>query len=306
MRMNSTCYKQYDTRWASLGYPKNPWLIRNCGCGEVSICNSIIEMQADAKSTPKTIRSYMVQFAEPHGNGTYHSGIPAAMKHYGLTEVQEHETMAALWKQLKKGKRIAVLLMGSKLGGSKKVSWTGSGHFVAVTDYKEEGGKHWLYVKDSASTSALRNGWITYEDNIKGACLKCWSGKLTGELYSEKTPEVTVTPDGKLTIDGVGGTSTVKAMQRFFGTVQDGVISGQNQSYSKYYPALKSVKYGKGGSACVIAMQKWLGINADGIWNKATSKALQKKLGVTVDGVFGVNSMKAWQKYLNASSKAVK
>ena len=305
MRMNNTCYKQYDTRWASLPYPRRPWLIRNCGCGEVSICNAIIEMATQAGQTPKTIQPYMVQYAESRGNGTYHYGIPAAMKHYGLTEVSEHATMQKLWDQLRKGGRVAVLLMGSRLAGSKKVKWTGSGHFVAVTAYKEEGGKHWVYVKDSASTSSYRNGWITYEDNIRGACLKCWSGKLNGASANTPAPSVTPTASGKLTIDGVGGHSTVKAMQRFFGTPQDGIIGGQNQSCAKWYPALKSVKYGKGGSPCIRNLQRWVGVTIDGVWGKNTSKALQKKLGVTADGIFGKGSMKAWQKYLNANDKAV-
>lgn len=305
MRMNKTCYKQYDTRWAKLPYPRSPWLIRNCGCGEVSICNAIIDMEQYKSYTPKTIQPYMKQFADSKGNGTYHYGIPAAMKHFGMTEVAEHATMAKLWEQLRKGGRDAVLLMGSRSAGSKGVKWTGCGHFVEVSGYKEEGGKHWVYVKDSASTSSYRNGWITYEDNIRGACLKCWSGKLNGKATADTTPTITLTPDGKLTIDGVGGISTVKAMQRFFGTTQDGVITGQNQSCAKWYPALKSVKYGKGGSTCVRMMQKWLGITQDGVWGKATSIALQKKLGVSADGIFGAGSMKAWQKYLNANEKAV-
>ena len=306
MRMNKTCYKQYDTRWAKLPYPRKPWLIKNCGCGEVSICNAIIDMDKYKNETPKTIQPYMVQFAESHGNGTYHSGIPKAMKHYGMTEVMEHPTMNKLWAELRKGGRNAVLLMGSRRAGSKGVKWTGCGHFVEVSGYKEEGGKHWVYVKDSASTSSLRNGWITYEGNIRGACLKCWSGKLNGKMAdTPSTPTVEPTPDGKLTIDGVGGTSTVKAMQRFFGTTVDGKITGQNQSCSKYYPALKAVKYGKGGSTCVRHLQRWLSIAEDGVWGKDTSKALQKKLGVYADGVFGTDSMKAWQKYLNEHDKAV-
>lgn len=304
MRMNNTNYKQYDTRWSGLPYPRRPWYIRNCGCGEVAICNAIIEMATQAGQTPKTIQPYMKQYAESRGNGTYHYGIPAAMKHYGLTEVAEHATMQKLWEQLRKGGRVAVLLMGSRNAGSKGVHWTGSGHFVAVTAYKEESGKHWVYVKDSASTSSLRNGWITYEGNIRGACLKCWSGKLNGEAAKAPTPTVTPTADGKLTIDGVGGPSTVKAMQRFFGTPQDGIIGGQNQSCAKWYPALKSVKYGKGGSPCIRNLQRWVGVTIDGVWGKNTSMALQKKLGVTADGIFGAGSMKTWQKYLNEHDKA--
>ena len=83
--MNKTKFMQTDSRWGGLGYPKKPWYIRNCGCGECSIANVIIEMDKYASYTPATIQPYCKQFADPHGNGTYHSGIPTMMKHYGLT-----------------------------------------------------------------------------------------------------------------------------------------------------------------------------------------------------------------------------
>lgn len=310
MRMNKTCYSQTNSLWGGLGYPKAPWYIRNCGCGEVAVTNSLIEMERYDNYTPKTTQPYMKQYAESRGNGTYHYGIPASLKHYGLTEVTEHSTMAKLWAQLKKGNRIAILLMGSKRAGSKAVRWTGSGHFVAVTGYKEKDGKHYVYVKDSASKSSLRNGWITYEDNIRGACLKCWSGKLTGDLYDGKS-EAPAVEDGKLVVDGIGGSATVKAMQRFFGTTQDGVISGQSKVQAQFYPALKAVQYGKGGSACIKNLQKWVGVEQDGILGKGTAAAWQKKLkdakyytGI-IDGYFGAMSMEAWQRYLNDHDKAV-
>lgn len=110
---------------------------------------------------------------------------------------------------------------------------------------------------------------------------------------------------GKLICDGVGGAATVKEMQRFFGTTQDGVISGQNKAQSKYYPALKAVEYGKGGSPCVKNLQKWVGTTQDGIIGEKTVKAWQKKIGVASDGIFGANSMRAWQEYLNEHDKAV-
>ena len=186
--MNKTNYKQYDTRWAKLGYPKSPYFIRDCGCGEVAVCNCIIEMQKYAKETPKTIQPYCKQFAAPNGDGTYFNGIPAMMKHYGMTEVQEHQTMAQLWKELKKGGRVAIYLMGNRKGGSKGVHWTSSAHFVCSTGYKIKDGKHYVYVKDSNSTSSLRNGWITYEDNMRNDVSRVWSGKLPVEP-KETTPE---------------------------------------------------------------------------------------------------------------------
>ena len=50
--MNKTKYLQTDSKWGGLGYPKKPYYIRNCGCGEVSIANIIIEMQKYANYTP--------------------------------------------------------------------------------------------------------------------------------------------------------------------------------------------------------------------------------------------------------------
>lgn len=187
--MNKNNYKQYDTRWAKLGYPKSPYFIKDCGCGEVAICNVIIEMQKYAKETPKTIQPYCKQYAEPHGNGTYFSGIPKMMEHYGLTEVKEHQTMAELWKELEKGNRIAIYLMGNRKGGSKGVHWTSSAHFICSVLYKMSGSKHMVYVKDSNSTSELRNGWISYEDNMRNDVSRVWSGKLPAEAKATKTPQ---------------------------------------------------------------------------------------------------------------------
>lgn len=295
--MNKTKFMQTDSRWGSLGYPKKPWYIRNCGCGEVSIANIIIEMEQYANYTPATIQPYCKQFADPNGNGTYHSGIPKMMKHYGLTEVKEHATMSTLWTELAKGGRVAIYLMGKREAGTKHIRWTSSGHFVCSVDYKYEGGKHKVYVKDSYSNSSNRNGWISYEDNMRNAVLKVWSGKLNG---SAPAP----TPSGKLVVDGIGGLATVNRLQEFLGVKQtDGITI--RKDLQKYIPSLIAYDYGK-SSPTVLMMQKWLGLSGpDGLWGPNTSKELQKKVGVSADGIFGVNSMKALQKYLNEHDKAV-
>ena len=309
MKMNKTSYQQAEGNWAGLGYPKAPYYIRNCGCGEVAITNILIELNKYANYTPKTIQPYMKQFAEAHGNGTYHYGIPTALKHYGLTEVKEHATMAQLWKELEKGDRIAIYLMGSANGGSKKVHWTGSGHFVASVDYKTQGGKHYVYMKDSASKSSLRTGWITYEENIRGACLKVWTGKLPGAKASETVVSVPV--PGALAVDGKGGPKTVKATQKFFSKEQTGTIVSQQSVQKQFYPALTAVSFAKKdkkatGDGTVKELQKWVGVKEiDGIIGKGTVAAWQKKLkdakyytGI-IDGIFGTMSMEAWQRYLN-------
>lgn len=105
--------------------------------------------------------------------------------------------------------------------------------------------------------------------------------------------------------DGIGGPMTVSRMQEFLGTPIDGVISGQNKSMAKYYPALKSVIFDDTESTCVHALQWMVGVYEDGVLGPDTIKAWQKFLGVKIDGSFGTASMKAWQKYLNEHKKAV-
>lgn len=299
--MNKTKYMQTDSRWGGLGYPQRPWYIRNCGCGEVSIANIIIEMERYKNYTPATIQPYCKQFAAPNGDGTYFSGIPKMMAHYGLTEVKEHATMSTLWTELAKGDRVAIYLMGSRSGGSKGVRWTSGGHFVCSVSYKFRDKKHHLYVKDSYSNSSLRNGWITYEENMKNDVLRVWSGKLTGQLYGT-TP---IYDDAKLSVDGVGGINTVRHLQKYLGvTMTDGITI--REDLQKYVPALAAYEYGK-SSPTVTALQKWLGLSdPDGLWGSNTSKGLQRKLiagGYLAkgqdDGIFGKVSMKALQKFLN-------
>ena len=178
MRMKN--FKQYDTRWAKLGYPKAPHYIKDCGCGEVSIANCITESSKYASETPKTIQPYCKQYAAPNGDGTYFSGIPAMMKHYGMTSVKEHATMKSLWEELEKGNRVAIYLMGTRPGGSKGVHWTSCGHFICSTDYRYDADekKHMVCLKDSNSTADLRNGWHSYEAVLRNDVVKVWSGKL--------------------------------------------------------------------------------------------------------------------------------
>ena len=260
--MNKTKYMQTDSRWGGLVYPKKPWYLRNCGCGEVSIANCIIEIDKYASYTPATIQPYCKQFADPGGNGTYHSGIPKMMQHYGITEVKEHATMSTLWTELAKGDRVAIYLMGKREAGTKKIRWTSSGHFVCSVDFKYVGSEPYVYMKDSYSNSSNRNGWISYTTNMRGAVLKVWSGKVptveptsyrpttpyTGTLPKAsvksgvkgddtKTCQTflnwCVKPNPLLAIDGKAGTKTVNAIkvfQKTYGLSVDGSFGKKSRA----------------------------------------------------------------------------
>ena len=298
--MNIHIYRQADSRWARLPYPGRGYTFGPNGCGACAVLHCIIEMNKYKNWTPKDIQPYMKQFAT-YGSGTTWAGIQKALVHYGLKDVTNVPTMPQLWRELAKGDRVGVLLFGSTHGPDGTV-WTAGGHYIAFTGYRIKNGQHQLYLKDSGGRK--HDGWYSYEKSMRGDVRQVWVGRLPKGSEVTGTPTTSkTTVNGKLTVDGIGGAATVKAMQKFFNVSQDGIISGQNKNYSKYYPALKSVKYGSGGSACVKKMQKWLNIKQDGIWGASTSKALQKKLGLKQDGIFGAASMKAWQKYLNKNSK---
>lgn len=148
------------------------------------------------------------------------------------------------------------------------------------------------------SVKALQT-WINKKANFSGA-----KNEKKPETPTSKPATAPATND-ELVVDGHGGPATVKAMQRFFECSQDGVISGQNESLKRYYPALEAVEFGKNGSVCITRLQRWVGANEDGILGQITVKLWQKKIGVKEDGYFGAESMRVWQKYLNEHDKAV-
>lgn len=188
---------------------------------------------------------------------------------------------------------IMVWQKGATLGGSD-----GAGHVAFVER-----------VYDDGTILTSESGWNAFafktvrRNNANGRWSQASGYKFRGCIINPSVKS-TVTKAPKLSVDGKGGACTVRAMQKFFGTPMDGIISGQSATMiKKYCPALTAVEYGKGGSACIKKLQKWVGVTQDGVIGVKTVKAWQKKLNVTADGVFSEKSMKAWQKYLNEHDK---
>jgi len=189
---------------------------------------------------------------------------------------------------------IMVWQKGATLSGGD-----GAGH-VAVVER----------VYDDGTILTSESGWASWafktvrRDNSNGRWGQNSYYRFRGCIINPNIKNE-ITPAPKLDVDGIGGACTVRAMQRFFGTPMDGVLSGQVKAQNKHYPALKAVEYGKGGSPCVKNLQRWVGTVQDGILGEKTVKAWQKKIGAASDGIFGPNSMRAWQEYLNDHDKAV-
>ena len=228
-----------------------------------------------------------------YANGRFNEIINAGYCKYQLVCNAENFIEAAKRMGLKISSKpvqggIMVWQKGATLSGGD-----GAGHVAVVEEVYEDG-----------SILTSESGWASWafknihRDNSNGRWGQSAAYKFRGCIVNPAV-DGKVAPTPKLAIDGVGGPATIRATQEYFGSPQDGIISGQSKALSKYYPAIKSVSFGKGGSACVKKLQRWLGVEADGVIGKETVEAWQEKLGCEKDGFFGPASMKAWQTFLN-------
>lgn len=172
--MGYITYKQADSRWGSKNYNGSSTMAQ-AGCGCCAVAD--LAYAVDGKTNPWDVAKYMKKngFAI-RNNGTAWAGIPSAMKRFGLSDVKEinvNATMKDVWAHLSKGYCAVFLFRKGSKGG---ITWTTSGHYVAVTDYKLKGGKHYLYTRDSGGRN--HTGWYCYETQMKGLIPKVWVGLI--------------------------------------------------------------------------------------------------------------------------------
>lgn len=306
--MNKALFKQYDSRWGSKPYPTKGSSFSGNGCGCVACTHLIIEQEKYKNLTPEPVRQWMVKqgFAYPN-QGTTWSGITKTLEHYGykVTHIGVNDPISKAWTELNKGNRIGIILfLGGK--GPNGMIWTAGGHYVAFTDYYVKNGKHYFYTKDSGGRDhdSAKYGYYTYENSMKGLVYQMWIVEKINpakEVATTKPAPQTTASSGKLTVDGVFGKTSVKALQKLFGTTQDGLITGQLASLKQYHKGFEgNIKYGSAGSSLVKAIQKYLGLSSpDGQLGPNTIKAIQKLVGVGADGIWGPNTSKAVQKWIN-------
>lgn len=131
----------------------------------------------------------------------------------------------------------------------------------------------------------------------------CYLEYFGGTSSGEDTP----VSDG-LTVDGLWGSATTRALQKALGTYADGIVDGQ---YAGNRPHLKActigwcwdVSYGT-GSPMVEALQRKIGCEADGVMGEQSVKALQRYLGTYEDGNldYPSNCVKELQRRLSAGT----
>lgn len=106
----------------------------------------------------------------------------------------------------------------------------------------------------------------------------------------------------KIGVDGYWGEETTRALQRLFGTPEDGIVS--HQYVENHQPALTSGWEWDdtlGGSTLIRAMQAKLGCVVDGLIGPGTIARLQQHYGTAVDGELWASSpcVRAMQEAIN-------
>lgn len=181
-----------------------------------------------------------------------------------------------------------------------------------------------IFFLDSSKRSVVHTGLVyhvdkkyvyTIEGNTSGAsgvvangggvCRKQYALSYS-RIYGYGRPNY---DKSLLEVDGSWGKETTKACQKYFGTTQDGIVSGQSSANKKYLSAVSTSSWKftikKYGSDMIRAMQKMLGVKADGLCGKGTIIALQKFLKDkgyytgSIDGLCGNGTVKALQNFLN-------
>lgn len=161
-------YNQYDPKWSRKAYAGRT--MAESGCGPTAIANIVSAKHSDV--TPVHVADWLTSHGyASNGNGTYWSGIKAALDAYGCPATQ-HSSMQPFFNEMAKGNRWGVILFRAGTRGG--ITWTMGGHFVAVVKgYEYKNGKHYLYISDSGGRG--HDGWYTYEDHMQGLIPTLWS-----------------------------------------------------------------------------------------------------------------------------------
>lgn len=153
------------------------------------------------------------------------------------------------------------------------------------------------YVKTrEGNAGAASNGQRCVQDHVRYRTSISGCVNMQGS-YTKPVPPKPVAPTKDDT--WVAGPNVIKALQKHFGTTQDGVISSQDIGRRANFPGatwttIQWVATNRAdGSKLVAAVQRSLGLKADGLLGPATAKALQKWAGTTQDGICGTKTVQA-------------
>lgn len=257
--MTSPIYRQNDSRWSKIKYPKGKYNIGSSGCGCMATLHCVIEQPKYANYKPKDIVGFMRQYATM-GNGTKWVGIKKGLEHYGYKAKQIGNGVisnpSSVWTELNKGNRIGVIRMISgKRGG---VRWTSSGHYIMFQDYKVKNGKHYFKIKDSGYRH--NDGWFCYETTMKGMFGPVFIAERKDPKVQNLKPYPKELPEATIKLGASG--EDVRRWQRFLNHVYGEV--------PKADPVTVDGKYGLKTDAWTGCFQVYCDITEDSIVGQNT------------------------------------
>lgn len=198
--------------------------------------------------------------------------------------------------------------IGVEMTEPNTIKYTGGSSWIDLNPEKTK-----AFVLDSYKTAVelfaflcLENGWnplengviISHAEGFKrgiasnhgdpehiwrvfGLTLDQFRKDIHAKMNPVKVPEIIEVKKPVLKVDGYLGEKTITAMQKYFGTLEDGIISRPSMMVKK--------------------LQELLEIRKDGYMGDKTIKALQKRMGTPQDGIISEPSMmvKELQRRLN-------
>ena len=175
-------YRQYDSRWGKKNYNGSS-NYATAACGATSCANILYAINPSI--TPLTTGKYMQQHGYAiRNNGTAWAGIPACLKYFGAQDVRQVDKMADVFKLCAEG-YVGVFLFGA--GSRGGVTWTTSGHYIAVTGYKVVNKKHYFKTFDSGGRK--HDGFFCYETQMRGLIPRIWLCKVAIPKVSKPTSQ---------------------------------------------------------------------------------------------------------------------
>ena len=252
--MSFGTYRQYDSRWGKKNYNGSSTYAA-AGCGPTSCANILYAINPSI--TPLTTGNFMkAKGYAIRNNGTAWNGIPACLKNFGAKDVRQVDKMADVFSYCAKGYVGVFLFRKGTKGG---ITWTTSGHYIAVTGYKVSNGKHYFRTFDSGSRK--HDGWYCYETTMKGLIPRIWLCKVETEVINK--------PTGKYS-----GTIPSPTLKK--GTKSNAV--SQLQTFLNWYHPAWSLKvdgsFGGNTESALISFQRTEGISTDGVYgNQSFNKA---------------------------------
>ena len=128
--MGSMWFNQYDPRWSRKAYAGRT--MAASGCGPTAIANIVSSKHSGV--TPADIADWLTSHGyASNGNGTYWSGIKAALDAYGCPAIQ-HSSMQPFFDEMAKGNRWGVILFRAGTRGG--ITWTGAEGMTVGTPTK--------------------------------------------------------------------------------------------------------------------------------------------------------------------------